>query len=800
MKHIGTKLLILISGTFLLISSFLLYRTYHVSKYYVDEIVKQQADLTLQFNISIRQYVEDKIRPVMYEQLGENKFIPETMSTSFIARTIFTDVQRKFPNAILKYACKNPRNPSNQAGPEELKIIRYFNSNPYRQTWYGKTNFNGESYFTKFNARRMKETCLRCHGDPKDAPTSMIERYGSTAGFFWPREGVVALDTVAIPVSKVQAQLSNEIRNNFTITGMALLLLIFSLFFTVQRLVSNRLNAITKHFSVAASSGDYSRLSRLKVQGSDEISVLAQSYNTLVEKLQRYHNSLYSEKERLNVTLRSIGDGVITTDLDGKIVLINKITEQLTGWNQEEAFGRPVQDVFNIINEETGIPCENPVDRVLASGKIIDMADHTALIARNGTQYIIEDSGAPIFDNQCKMIGTVLVFRDVTVAKKTAGELLKVKKLESVGGLAGGIAHDFNNILAAILGNIELAELTISSTEEAYPLLQEAKKASIRARTLTQQLLTFSSGGDPVKKTAPIGKGIIESATFALHGSSVSCRFNIPNDLWLVEIDSGQISQVIQNLVINAKQAMPDGGKIEIDCANIADIKSEQNLDLPNKTYIKITIQDNGCGVAEEYIEKIFDPYFTTKIEGCGLGLSIAHSIINKHDGHIEVTSGIGKGTTFTIYLPASEQQNIHGTTPKKPNFKKAKAKAKAKILVMDDDKRIREVAKQMLTRLGHEVLLACEGNEAVTIFSELCKSDKPVDVIIMDLTIPGGMGGKEAIKEILKIDPEAKVVVASGYSNDPVMSNYQQYGFKVSIAKPFMLKELRRTLTDILS
>ncbi len=798
MKHIGTKLLLFISGTFLLFSSFLLYRTYHVSKYYVDEIVKQQADLALQFNISIRQYVEDEIRPVMYEQLGKNKFIPETMSTSFIARAIFTDVQRNFPDAILKYASENPRNPSNQAGPEELKIMRYFNSNPYQKTWYGKIKFNGELFFAKFNARRIKETCLRCHGDPKDAPASMIERYGATAGFFWPREGVVALDTVAIPVSKVQAQLSNEIRNNFTITGMALLLLIFSLFFTVQRLVSNRLNAITTYFSVAASSGDYSRLSRLKVQGLDEISVLAQSYNTLVEELQRYHNSLYSEKERLNVTLRSIGDGVITTDLEGKIVLINKITEQLTGWSQEEAIGRPVQDVLNILDDETGIPCDNPADMVLASGKIVDMADHTALIARDGTRYIIEDSGAPIFDNQCKMIGTVLVFRDVTVARKTAGELLKVKKLESVGGLAGGIAHDFNNILAAILGNIELAELSMSSTEEAYPLLQEAKKASIRARDLTRQLLTFSSGGDPVKKTAPIGKGIIESANFVLHGSSVSCRFNIPFDLWLVDIDPGQISQVIQNLVINARQAMPEGGQIEINCANIVDIKSEYNLDLPNITYIEITIQDNGCGVAEEYIEKIFDPYFTTKHEGSGLGLAIAHSIINKHDGHIEVTSVIGKGTTFTIYLPASEQQNIHGTTLKIHEMEHAKEKAK--ILVMDDDKRVRDVAKQMLTRLGHEVLLAWEGNEAVTIFSELYKSDKPVDVVIMDLTIPGGMGGKEAIQEILKIDPEAKVVVASGYSNDPVMSNYQQYGFMVSIAKPFMLEELNETLTDILS
>ena len=507
-------------------------------------------------------------------------------------------------------------------------------------------------------------------------------------------------------------------------------------------------------------------------------------------------DALASERERLDVTLRSIGDGVITTDLDGKIVLINKIAEQITGWNQQEAIGKPVQEVFNIIHEKSGKPCDNPVDKVMASEKIVGLAEHAVLIARDGTRYIIEDSGAPIFDKESHIIGTVLVFRDVTEARRTAAELLKVKKLESIGVLAGGIAHDFNNILAAILGNIELAGMSVDSTSEAYPLLKEAQKASLRAKDLTRQLLTFSKGGDPVKKTTYIGKTITESANFVLHGSPISCQFSIPDDLWLVDIDSGQISQVIQNLVLNAKHAMPEGGEIKISCTNIADIKSETPLRLPGKAYIEIAVQDNGCGITDKHLEKLFDPYFTTKQEGSGLGLAITHSIISKHNGHIAVQSKIGKGTIFTIYLPAADIKIFND--PIKEAYKPETIKAK--ILVMDDERDVRSIAKHMLDYLGHEVLQAENGKEAIKIFEEYRKTGNPIDVIIMDLTIPGGMGGKDAIEEILNIDPEAEVIVSSGYSNDPVMANYRQYGFKAAIFKPFLLSELDKALTDVLS
>ena len=515
-----------------------------------------------------------------------------------------------------------------------------------------------------------------------------------------------------------------------------------------------------------------------------------------ITKRKQAEQQLHNEREKLFITLRSIGDGVITTDTDGRVTFINHVAEQLSGWSQQEAAGQPLHEVFNIINEKTGISCENPVNKVFNLGKIIGLANHTALIAKDGTRRSIADSAAPILDSEQKIIGVVLVFRDVSQKKKTEEEHLKIKKLESLGVLAGGIAHDFNNILTAILGNINLADTYIEQENEAHSLLTEAEKASIRAKNLTQQLLTFSKGGVPVRETAAIKQVISDSADFVLHGSKVTCRYVIQKDLWLVDIDTGQMSQVIQNLVINARHAMPEGGEIKISCENIADITTDSGLSLPGDNYIKISIADHGGGIPEKYLDKIFDPYFSTKQEGSGLGLAVTHSIINKHDGHIFVRSNSGEGTTFTIYLPASTEQT---SSELEGEAQKPEKSVRGTILIMDDEAMIQNLAKKMLSRLGHQCLQAKNGEEAIAIFKEHHHSDNPVDVIIMDLTIPGGIGGKDAIKEILKIDPDAKAIVSSGYSNDPVMANYHQYGFKAAIGKPFKMVQLKETVNSVL-
>lgn len=378
---------------------------------------------------------------------------------------------------------------------------------------------------------------------------------------------------------------------------------------------------------------------------------------------------------------------------------------------------------------------------------------------------------------------------DISESKSLEEERLKVIKLESIGILAGGIAHDFNNILAAILGNVEIASHRVEKDTKTFTLLSDAQKATRRAAKLTQQLLTFSKGGEPIKKTTSLSQLVKDSAGFVLHGSQVSCEYDFPDNLWLVDADSGQLGQVIQNITLNATHSMLEGGKLIISGKNIEHESSETLLNIPDGNFVCISIQDTGFGIPVEIQDKIFDPYYTTKQEGSGLGLAICHSIITKHDGHIAVKSTPGKGTTFFIYLPAVISTDI---IVNKEQRSKSEVKV-AKIMVMDDDEMIRNVAQAQLSILGHEAVLVMDGEEAIKTFQELQDSNMPVDLVIMDLTIPGGMGGQEAAKRLLKVYPEARIIVSSGYSNDPVMANYREHGFCAAIAKPFDLDELRK-------
>jgi len=535
--------------------------------------------------------------------------------------------------------------------------------------------------------------------------------------------------------------------------------------------------------------------------GTDEVGVLAASFGQMrdsvrrtigdlqAENLERQQaqQALAEEKERLAVTLRSIGDGVITTDMDGRVALLNKVAEQLTGWSIAEAGGRPLAEVFRLVDARTGAACESPVAEILATGHTVSLPNHTLLIARDGTQRHIADSAAPIRDVLSRVAGVVLVFRDITDELKTEQELLKVKKLESIGVLAGGIAHDFNNILAAILGNLSLALFSPTLEEKTRRLLAEAEKASLRAKDLTQQLLTFAKGGDPVKETASLASVIRDSANFVLHGDAVVCEYRIPDDLWLVDIDRGQISQVIQNIVLNASHAMPGGGTIRIVCANLPSLRGERLPFLRDGRFVKISIQDTGIGMAPKVLEKIFDPYFTTKHEGSGLGLAITQSIIGKHQGHVRAESQPGAGSTFHIYLPASARAQI--SEPESPDV--PTPGTTARILIMDDDEMVRDIAREMLVHLGHLVVLAADGEAAIARYRKAMDAEGPFDLVLMDLTIPGGMGGKEAVQGILALHPQARVIVSSGYSNDPVMAKFREHGFCAAIVKPYKLDEL---------
>lgn len=514
-----------------------------------------------------------------------------------------------------------------------------------------------------------------------------------------------------------------------------------------------------------------------------------------ITEIKRATDALAEEKERLNVTLRSIGDGVITTDALGKVILINPVAESLIGWTQQEVFERPLSDVFHIINEKTRVQSENPVTQVLARGEIVTLANHTILISKNGRERNIADSGAPIRDKNGDLIGVVLVFRDVTQEHQIQSELLKKMKLESLGLLAGGIAHDFNNILTAILGNVSLAKMELDSESPARRYLDGTEIATLKARDLSSQLLSFTKGGAPLKTISPFTRLVEDSTRFILRGSNILSTFYIPDNLWMGDYDPGQITQVVHNLVINAQQAMPGGGEIVISAGNVViDEKRSKTLILNPGPYVFLTFKDTGKGIPSDLLNKVFDPFFTTKEKGSGLGLFMAYSIIKNHGGAITVESKVGLGTTVTIYLPA-----VTDSSPLKETRKEAIFLGSGRILLMDDEELITNMATKMLQKLGYEIEVASRGEEALEKYRKAKENDLPFKAVIMDLTIPGGKGGKETIQEMLAYDPGVKAIVSSGYSNDPIMADFKKYGFKGCIAKPYRIEDFSKILYQVL-
>ena len=509
-------------------------------------------------------------------------------------------------------------------------------------------------------------------------------------------------------------------------------------------------------------------------------------------------NKLLSEKiESLNektvyldnILLYSTDMAIVATDLDFYIKYFNPMAVKMYGFNQDEIIGKQVPDLFSK-NRHEYKDIKDAMDAVREKGQYTHLLE---IESEDGIRFY-DSRVSSIIDKESNLVGFVFMSRDVTEKTKMEDELNRMQRLESIGTLAGGLAHDFNNLLTTIMGNIGLTKLSLSTEEDGYRNLSEAENACTQARNLTSRFLTFSRGGTPFFKTVSVLDFLPDYIGLALSGTNINAEYLLSDEVWSVEIDEGQISQVIQNIITNAIEAMPKGGKLIVNAENV-EIAENNNKALEAGNYVKISIEDQGIGISKENLSQIFDPYFSTKEKssqkGMGLGLSICYSIILKHRGIITAESQEKKGTTLYIYLPAS-------TSEMEEEKMSAENKDSNRVLLMDDDTMVLDVASRMLGHLGFDTMTAKDGEEAVELYSQAFEIGQPFDVVILDLTIKGGMGGEETVKKLQEIDPNVTALVSSGYTNDPIISNFKEFGFKGIVVKPYNINELQEKLGKI--
>jgi len=543
-----------------------------------------------------------------------------------------------------------------------------------------------------------------------------------------------------------------------------------------------------------------------KLLSSDEHALLkgVASATTQVIQTAMAEKELRESEEFLRAIIENIPDMIFVKDAkELRFVRFNKAGEELLGYSREELIGKNDYDFFP--KEEADFFTEKDRD-VLSSREFLDIPEEPIQTKYKGER-TLHTKKFSVFNEEGKPRYLLGISEDITDRKREEGEkkeleaqLQQAQKIEAVGILSGGIAHDFNNLLSVIVGNIELAKDDIKQEVGVSNFLIEAEKASLQARELTNQLITFSKGGAPLKKIGSIVDLITDISDITITQSNVKCEFSHPSNLRLVEFDEGQIRHAVSNMFVNAIESMPDGGIIGVRTDNF-NLISEQGLPLPEGKYVKISVRDNGVGISEDHLSQVFDPYFSTKEmgaqKGMGLGLTTTYSIINRHDGHITVESELGQGTTFIIYLPACEKE-IKELEPVETPVTEKDTIRTGRILLMDDEEMIRDLGRHMLSRFGYSTELAKDGSEAVELYKKAIDSGNPFEVVILDLTVKRGLGGKDAVKKILEIDPQAKAIVSSGYSNDPVITHFREYGFIEALPKPYTVKGLRDALNKI--
>ncbi len=506
-----------------------------------------------------------------------------------------------------------------------------------------------------------------------------------------------------------------------------------------------------------------------------------------INERQKIQQTLHEREERYRALAENTYDLITEVDIESRFLYLSPNIKDMLGYNIFELVGRYYYEFVHKADIDK-------VKQIFKRGfKNYKGEEISYRFKHKNGSYVMFESTGKIYQTAANQLRAVIVSRDITLRKQMEREMLKSSKLEALGILAGGIAHDFNNILMGIAGNLNLAKKRLDNPEKSMEVILRAEKVAYKAKNLTEQLITFSKGGMPIKKTLSLKELIKDSVQFSITGSNVASKFYFDAGLYLIEADEGQITQVITNFAINAKQAMPEGGTLEVGASNVS-LAADNKLSAPGGKYVKIMIKDNGGGIAEENLQKIFDPYFTTKPEGTGLGLATSYSIVKNHNGFITVDSKVNEGTIFNIYFPSFDGEiEVQKTVVSKSGDYRGRL-----VLLMDDDETVLLPVSEMLLDLGYKVKIARNGEEALEHFYKSIEAGRKFDVVIVDLIVQGGMGGKETLERLLKIDPEVRAIVSSGYSNDPVMANYEKYGFKGVLAKPYQIEEMNEILKQV--
>lgn len=488
--------------------------------------------------------------------------------------------------------------------------------------------------------------------------------------------------------------------------------------------------------------------------------------------------------------LHLVADGVLLVDARGSIHLINPAAERVTGWRQEEVAGQPAELVVRLVDGVSREPLPCPMDRVLRSGLAVGEVSGRDLLNRRGQSVPVSYQVFPLSALEGGSGGLVVILRDRAIQRQLEQRQQQIQALEAVAFLAGGVAHDFNNLLMGIQGSLALAQMEKGLPEAARLHLQTATRAVTRAGKLGRQLLSFSRGNAPVLETVSPRRMVEEICSFSLRGSAVALELKFEDEPWPCLMDESSISRVLNNLLINAGQAMDGPGMVRVRSANRR-LAAGDGLPLRPGCYVCIEVEDNGPGIAPEHLAQVFDPFFTTKKDGTGLGLANCKAILQEHRGHITMESELGRGTRFCIFLPAQaavQAVEESGGAEAAPSMDLGTGK----VLLMDDEDLVREITGDLLRHLGYEPVLAADGGEAL---KALAREDGNFSAIILDLTVPGKMGGLETRKHLEKLVPEVPVVVSSGYANDPVVIRFEEFGFQAAITKPYTLRELGEVL-----